>query len=91
MQREKLHSLHKTAFLTIALFVCKSGQTGSNQILTLLKRHLWHMMGSFFTISSFHFSSVLETKSATIKKPGSMKSVELFTLHLLIYSIFVRN
>jgi hypothetical protein len=68
MQHEELYNLHKTAFLTTALFVCKSGQTGSSQILTLLKRHFWHMMSSFFTISSFDLSSVLEIKSATVSK-----------------------
>ena len=38
MQREKLYTLHTTAFFIVALFVFKMDKTFSNQILTVRKR-----------------------------------------------------
>ena len=68
MQRAKLSNLYPTAFLTIELFVWKSGQTGSNQILTLLKETFLGHDGFVFYYPCFHLSSVLEIKSATVTK-----------------------
>jgi hypothetical protein len=78
MQREKLYNLQRTVYFLSVLFMFKEV---SNSV-----RPVFHN-GKRLVVQSF---SVFETKKYTIKINFSLQFVELFTLHLVVYFVFLK-
>jgi hypothetical protein len=77
MQREKLYSLQRTVYFLSVLFMHKEA---SNSV-----RPVFHN-GKRLVAQSF---SVSENKRYTITINFGSQFVELFTLHLVVYFVFV--
>ena len=68
MQRGKLYNLHQTALLTIERFFLQKQSNWKQPNFDVAKKTFLAHDGFVFYHPSFHLSSVLETKSATVRE-----------------------